>query len=117
MSFIKRSEKAPICYTKPLDSLKNWNDHFFWVDEFACPAYFLWHTAKNVTRDPAPKATDFSAQDYAILVDHPSPFWKFPEEFLDGEDMDIFAFIRTPDLTKVKVVERERHEGEPQLLE
>ncbi|GJZ01273.1 hypothetical protein Tco_0519234 [Tanacetum coccineum] len=109
------------------------------VDEFACPARFLWHTAKNVTRDPAPKATDFSAQDYAILVDHPSPFWKFLEEFLclvglsrhytldeethpsfvdrDGEDMDIFAFIRTPDPTKVKVVERERHEGEPRLLE
>ncbi|GKA67686.1 hypothetical protein Tco_0767603 [Tanacetum coccineum] len=139
MSFIKRSEKSPVCYTKPLDSLKNWNDHFFWVDEFACPARFPWHTAKNVTRDPAPKATDFSAQDYAILVDHPSPFRKFPEEFLclvglsrhytldeetypsfvdrDGEDMDIFAFIRTPDPTKVKVVERERHEGEPRLLE
>ncbi|GJQ96257.1 hypothetical protein Tco_0007396 [Tanacetum coccineum] len=75
----------------------------------------------------------------AILVDHPSPFRKFPEEFLclvglsrhytldeetypsfvdrDGEDMDIFAFIRTPDPTKVKVVERERHEGELRLLE
>ncbi|GKD04311.1 hypothetical protein Tco_1179285 [Tanacetum coccineum] len=96
----------------------------------------------NVLRsplDPTPKATDFSAQDYAIFVDHPSPFRKFPEEFLclvglsrqytldeetypsfvdrDGEDMDIFAFIRTPDPTKVKVVERERHEGEPRLLE
>ncbi|GKD54800.1 hypothetical protein Tco_1288187, partial [Tanacetum coccineum] len=92
MPFIKRSEKSP-----------------------------------NATRDPAPKATNFSAQDYAILVDHPSPFRKFPEEFLclvglsrhytldektylsfvdrDGEDMDIFAFIRTLDRTKVKVVE------------
>ncbi|GKE39709.1 hypothetical protein Tco_1463114 [Tanacetum coccineum] len=112
---------------------------FFWVDEFACPVRFPWHTAKNVTRDPAPKATDFSAQDYAILVDHPSPFRKFPEKFLclvglsrhytldeetypsfvgrDGEDMDIFTFIRTPDPTKVKVVEWERHKGEPWLLE
>ncbi|GJT84979.1 hypothetical protein Tco_1066696 [Tanacetum coccineum] len=107
MPFIKRSEKSP-------------------------------HTAKNVTRDPALKATDFSAQDYAILVDHHSSFPKFPKEFLclvglsrhytldeetypsfvdkDGEDMDIFAFIRTPNPTKVKVVERERHEGEPRLL-
>ncbi|GKD67734.1 hypothetical protein Tco_1321824, partial [Tanacetum coccineum] len=93
----------------------------------------------DILRDPAPKATDFSAQDYAILVDHPSPFRKFLEEFLclvglsrhytldeetypsfvdrDEEDMDIFAFIRTPDPTKVKVVERERHGGEPRLLE
>ncbi|GKF95658.1 hypothetical protein Tco_0288393, partial [Tanacetum coccineum] len=44
----------------------------------------LSHTAKNVTRDPAPVADDFNAQDYATLVAHPSPFRKFldPEEFL-----------------------------------
>ncbi|GJU84280.1 hypothetical protein Tco_1291826 [Tanacetum coccineum] len=97
---------AATCYTKPLDSLKNWNDHFFWVDDFACPASFPWHTAKNVTRDPAPVAADFNAQDYATLVAHPSP-----------EDMDIFSFIHTPDPTKVKVVEQERKEDEPLLLQ
>ncbi|GKG51922.1 hypothetical protein Tco_0544560, partial [Tanacetum coccineum] len=31
--------------------------------------------------------------------------------------MDIFAFIHTPDLTKVRVVERERNEDEPRLLD
>ncbi|GKC36154.1 gypsy type transposase, partial [Tanacetum coccineum] len=35
----------------------------------------------------------------------------------DGEDMDIFAFIHTPDPTKVKIVMRERREDEPQLLD
>ncbi|GJS43728.1 hypothetical protein Tco_0568771 [Tanacetum coccineum] len=86
-------------------------------------------------RDPAPVAADFNAQDYATLVAHPSPFRKFLEEFLclvglsrhytldeenypqflhrNGEDMDLFAFIHTPDPTKVKVVERERVEDEP----
>ncbi|GJU49833.1 hypothetical protein Tco_1219388 [Tanacetum coccineum] len=81
----------------------------------------------------------FSAQDYATLVAHPSPFRKFPEEFMcleglsrhytfdeetyplfldkDGEDMDLFAFIHTPDPTKVKVFERERKDDEPRLLE
>ncbi|GJV94320.1 hypothetical protein Tco_1545897 [Tanacetum coccineum] len=119
MSFSKRSDKSFVCYTKPLDSLKNWNDHFFWVDDFACPALFPWHTAKNVTRDPDPAAADFNAHDYATLVAHPSPFWKFLEEFLclDGEDMDIFAFIHTPDPTKVKVVERERIKDELRLME
>ncbi|GKB32164.1 hypothetical protein Tco_0871565 [Tanacetum coccineum] len=82
MSFSKRSDNAATCYTKPLDSLKNWNDHFFWVDDFACPVSFPWHTAKNVTRDPTPVAADFNAQDYATLVAHPSPFRKFPEAFL-----------------------------------
>ncbi|GJX44406.1 hypothetical protein Tco_0261082 [Tanacetum coccineum] len=37
--------------------------------------------------------------------------------FLCFADMDIFAFIHTPDPTKVKVVERERIEDEPRLLE
>ncbi|GJT17118.1 hypothetical protein Tco_0875824 [Tanacetum coccineum] len=82
MSFSKRSDNAPVCYMKPLNSLKNGNDHFFWVDSFACPALFPWHTAKNMTRDPAPVAADFNTQDYTTLVAHPSPFRKFPEEFL-----------------------------------
>ncbi|GJZ64937.1 hypothetical protein Tco_0621633 [Tanacetum coccineum] len=139
MSFSKRSYNAPVCYTKPIDSLKNWNNHFFWVDDFACPASFSWHTAKHVTRDPDPVAADFNAQDYATLVAHRSPFRKFPKAFLclvglsrhytldeetyprflhkNKEEMDIFAFIHTPDPTKVRVVKRERNEDEPRLLD
>ncbi|GJU05490.1 hypothetical protein Tco_1121920 [Tanacetum coccineum] len=90
---------------------------------------------------PAPVVADFNAQDYATLVAHPSPFRKFPEEFMclvglschytldeetyprfldkngEGGYMDIFAFIHTTDPTKVKVVERERIKDEPLLLE
>nr|GEX99700.1 hypothetical protein [Tanacetum cinerariifolium] len=58
------------------------NDHFFWVDDFAFPASFSWHTAKHVTRGPAPMAVDFNEQDYATLVAYPFPFQKFPEEFM-----------------------------------
>ncbi|GKC22807.1 hypothetical protein Tco_1024957 [Tanacetum coccineum] len=65
MSFSKRSDNAP-------------------VNDFACPASFSWNTAKHVTRHPDPVAADFNAQDYATLVSHPSPFWKFPEVFLNG---------------------------------
>nr|GFA51792.1 hypothetical protein [Tanacetum cinerariifolium] len=106
---------------------------------FACPALFLWHTAKNVTRAPTSVAADFNARVYATLVAHSSPFWKFPKEFLclvglsrhytldeetyprflhkNGEEMDLFAFIHTPDATKVKVVERKRVKDEPPLLQ
>ncbi|GKA25798.1 hypothetical protein Tco_0711907 [Tanacetum coccineum] len=115
------------------------NNHFFWVDDIACPASFLWHTAKHVTRDPNPVVADFNAQDYATLVAHPSPFLKFPEAFLclvglslhytldeetyprflhkNREEIDIFAFIHTPDPTKVRVVEREQNKDEPRLLD
>nr|GEY74005.1 cold-regulated 47 [Tanacetum cinerariifolium] len=82
----------------------------------------------HVVRDPFPITADFNAEDYATLVAHPSPFWKFTEPFLrfvrlsrhytldednypwfvdrNGEDMDLFAFIHIPDPTKVRVVER-----------
>ncbi|GKG12127.1 hypothetical protein Tco_0346364, partial [Tanacetum coccineum] len=68
MSFGKRSDNSSVCYTKPLDSLKHENDHFFWVDAFACPDSFPWHTDKNVFRDPLPKSIEFNVDDYAALL-------------------------------------------------
>ncbi|GJU63770.1 hypothetical protein Tco_1245605 [Tanacetum coccineum] len=139
MSFSKRPRNDVVCYTKPLDSLKNWNDRFFWVDSFACPASFPWSTSKGVPKDPFPKSSEFNAEHYAILVAHPAPFHKYPEPFLclvgisryytldvdtypeflrDGdEEMDLLSFIRTADPMKVRVGERQRADGEPRLLE
>ncbi|GJU68193.1 putative reverse transcriptase domain-containing protein [Tanacetum coccineum] len=139
MSFSKPSDVKGICYTKPLDKLKHWNDHFFWVDSFSFPVSFPWNTAKNVSKDPFPKSTDFNANHYDILVAHPAPFWKFSEPFLclvgmshyytfdentyprflydDGTEMDLLAFIHVTDPTKVSVVEREHAEGEVKLLD
>ncbi|GJW36072.1 hypothetical protein Tco_0058992 [Tanacetum coccineum] len=135
MSFSKRFDSDAVCYTKPLDSLKHWNDHFFWVDSFAYPASFPWHTDKNVSRDPFPKSTEFNADHYAILVAHPASFWKFPEPFLClvgmsryyTMDEDTYPMFLYDDGTGgclslyiihlVKVVERERIEGERKLLE
>nr|GEW13672.1 hypothetical protein [Tanacetum cinerariifolium] len=139
MSFSKRLDSDVVCYTKPLDSLKRWNDHFFWVDSFACLASFSWHTDKNVSRDPFTKSTEFSADDYAVLVAHPAQFRTFLEPFLcligmirnytldedtyptflydDRTEMDMFAFIQVADPTKVNVGERECAEGEARLLD
>ncbi|GJT15439.1 hypothetical protein Tco_0874145 [Tanacetum coccineum] len=117
MSFSKRSDNAPLYL----------------------PCTFSVAYYQKVTRDHAPVEADFNAQDYATLVAHPSSFRKFPEEFLslvglsrhytldeetyprflhkDGEDMDIFALIHTPDPTKVKIVEWEQNEDELLLLQ
>nr|GEV48468.1 hypothetical protein [Tanacetum cinerariifolium] len=89
--------------------------------------------------DPAPLAVDFNAQDYATLVAHLFSFRKFSKAFLclvglschytldeetypwflhkNGKEMDIFAFIHTPDPTKVRGVEHEQNKGEPRLLD
>ncbi|GJY50799.1 hypothetical protein Tco_0441646 [Tanacetum coccineum] len=130
MSFSKRPDSDAVCYTKPIDSLKHWNDHFFLVDSFPCPASFPWHTDKNVSRDPFSKSTEFNADDYAVFVTHLTPFQKFSEPFLcllgmsrnytldedtypsflhdDRTAMDLFAFIQVANPTKVRVAERER---------
>ncbi|GJZ60341.1 hypothetical protein Tco_0616157 [Tanacetum coccineum] len=128
MSFSKRPDSDAVCYTKPLDSLKRWNDHFFWVS-FACPASFPWHTDKNVSRDPFPKSTEFSADDYAVLVGHPAPFRKFSEPFLcligmsrnytlDEDTYPTFLHDdRTGGCLPTCIVQLERAEGEAKLLD
>ncbi|GKC10403.1 hypothetical protein Tco_1007185 [Tanacetum coccineum] len=139
MSLSKRTGNDAICYTKPLDLLKNWNDRFFWVDAFACPASFPWNTSKSVPKDPFPKSSKFNAKHYATLVAHPAPFHKYPEPFLclvgisryytldentypqilrdDDEEMDLLSFIRTVDPTKVRISERQHGEDKPKMLD
>ncbi|GKA64917.1 hypothetical protein Tco_0764624 [Tanacetum coccineum] len=140
MSFSKSQGNDTVCYTKPLDSLKGWNDHFFWFDAFACPATFPWHTSKSVSKDPFPKSSEFNAEHYATLVAYPAPFQKYPEPFLclvgmsryytldentypeflhdnDEGGLDLLAFIRTANPTKVMVGERQCTEDEPKLLD
>nr|GEW56717.1 hypothetical protein [Tanacetum cinerariifolium] len=66
MSFSKRSGKnTPQCYTKPLDSLKNWNNRFFWVDEKVFPTVVDWRT--NAPKDEMPSADSYSAVSVATL--------------------------------------------------
>nr|GEU31855.1 hypothetical protein [Tanacetum cinerariifolium] len=109
-----------VCYTKPLDSLKGWNDHFFWVDTFACHALFPWHTGKSVSRDVVPKSFELNAKHYATLVAYPALFHKYPKPFLcliGMSQMDLISFIRIANPTKVRIGKRERNEDEPKLLE
>nr|GEW30255.1 hypothetical protein [Tanacetum cinerariifolium] len=93
---------------------------FFWVDAFACPTSFPWHTIKSVSRDAIPKSSEFNAKHYAILVAYPAPCHKYPEPFLclvGMSQMDLLSFIRTADPIKVRISERQRGEDEPKILE
>nr|GEV03441.1 transposase (putative), gypsy type [Tanacetum cinerariifolium] len=139
MSFSKRAENAPVCYTRPLDSLKNWNDHFFWVDVSVLPHAIPWHSSKTVNKDPHPTHDEFDTDVCNYLADNCAPLRKFLEPFLclvgisryhtldedsyptfwadEDEEMDLFAFIRHAYPTKVKIGEREVREGEVSLLE
>ncbi|GKD60405.1 hypothetical protein Tco_1297914, partial [Tanacetum coccineum] len=128
------------CYSKNLDSVKNWNDHFFWVDEFVVPANarFGWFSGTNIVKDRAPTISEYNVEHANTLIAQASQFLRFPEEFLcwvgisrnylfnkdtyprfeyeNGEEMDLNAFIRTADPRKVRIVERARTENERPIV-
>ncbi|GJZ98243.1 hypothetical protein Tco_0670696 [Tanacetum coccineum] len=86
ISFSKRPGKnIPHCYTKPLDSLKNWNNRFFWVYEKIFPTVVEWGT--NAPKDEMPSADSYSATDVTTL---------------NTRHMDLFNLISAPNPTKVK---------------
>ncbi|GKA75950.1 hypothetical protein Tco_0782328 [Tanacetum coccineum] len=100
MSFSKRPGKnTPRCYTKPLDSLKNWNNRFFWVDERIFPIAVEWRT--NAPKDGMPSTDSYSAADVATL---------------NTRHMDLFNLISAPNPTKVKTGTRPRAAHEVSLL-
>nr|GFA60094.1 hypothetical protein [Tanacetum cinerariifolium] len=81
MSFSKRLGKnTPQCYTKPLDSLKNWNNRFFWVDERVFPTVVDWRT--NASKDRMPVDRNYSVEAVRALDTHRTPIQKQPEMLL-----------------------------------
>ncbi|GJY45140.1 hypothetical protein Tco_0433353 [Tanacetum coccineum] len=81
MSFSKRPGKnTPQCYTKPLDSLKNWNNRFFWIDERIFPTVVDW--LASAPRDEMSIAGSYSATDVILLNTNRAPFQRLPENLL-----------------------------------
>ncbi|GJZ43919.1 hypothetical protein Tco_0591174 [Tanacetum coccineum] len=137
MSFSKRPGKnTPQCYTKPLDSLKNWNNRFFWVDEKVFPTVVAWRT--GAPKDGMPPAGSYSALDVTTLNTRRTPIQKQPELLLclvglsrryflgddvyptflydDDREMDLFNLISAPNPAKVKTGTRPRAAHEVPLL-
>ncbi|GJW98734.1 hypothetical protein Tco_0180542 [Tanacetum coccineum] len=137
MSFAKRPGKdTPQCYVKPLDSLKNWNNRFFWVDERVFPTPVAWRS--SAPRDNKPTADSYSEADVATLNTHRTSFGQQPEDLLclvgisrnyffpedqypvflydNDQVMDLFGLIKNPN-PKVKVGMRPRAAHEVPLLQ
>ncbi|GJS33996.1 hypothetical protein Tco_0532378 [Tanacetum coccineum] len=123
------------CYSKNLDSVKNWNGHFLWVDEFVVPANarFSWFSGLNIVKDRALTPSEYNVEHVNTLIAQASPFLRFPEEFLcwvgishnyhlnkdtyprfeyeDGE-----CGFHFPDPRKVRIVERARAKNERPIV-
>ncbi|GJV94361.1 hypothetical protein Tco_1545938, partial [Tanacetum coccineum] len=118
-SFAKRSLSAPSCLSKPPDSIKNWADHFFWVDSRVFPISVPLYTGGVLEKDPAPHLTARQEQAVQVLSSNKAPFRRYPECFLalvglspyypfgentypaferpDRTDMGLLDYIRTAD--------------------
>ncbi|GKE64033.1 hypothetical protein Tco_1518194 [Tanacetum coccineum] len=69
-------------FVPTVDSLKNWNNHFFWVDASVFPLAIPWHNNKTLRKDPHPTPAEFNADVYNFLADNHALFKKFLEPFL-----------------------------------
>ncbi|GJX86440.1 hypothetical protein Tco_0337214 [Tanacetum coccineum] len=81
-SFAKRSTSAPSCFSKPPDSIKNWADHFFWVDSCVFLISVSLYTGGILEKDSAPHLTACQEQTVKLLESHKAPFRRYPECFL-----------------------------------
>ncbi|GJV76013.1 hypothetical protein Tco_1507597 [Tanacetum coccineum] len=90
-SFAKRSTSAPSCFPKPPDSIKNWADHFFWVDSCVFPISVPLYTGGVLEKDSAPHLTARQEQtvkllenSYALWTADPRKVWAV--EVQKGDD-------------------------------
>ncbi|GJW68898.1 hypothetical protein Tco_0123322 [Tanacetum coccineum] len=81
-SFAKRSTSSPSCFPKPPDSIKNWFDHFLWVDAKVFPISVSLYVGGVLEKDPAPHLTARQEQTVRLLDNNKAPFRRYPECFL-----------------------------------
>ncbi|GKD40579.1 hypothetical protein Tco_1260786, partial [Tanacetum coccineum] len=138
LSFSKRGgADDPCCYSKTFDTLKNWNNRFFWIDALVCPLSTSWFSGTSVVMDPLPvdKAVDIPCVE--LLNENRTLIRKYPETFLcfvglirlftetdvlptllhdNNEEMGLLDFVKSVDPFKVKVGERNLAEIEVLLI-
>ncbi|GJU42474.1 hypothetical protein Tco_1195431 [Tanacetum coccineum] len=124
---------------RPPDSIKNWADHFFWVDSRVFPISVPLYTGGVLEKDPAPHLTARQEQAVQVLSSNKAPFRRYPECFLalvglspyypfgentypafegpDRTDMGLLDYIRTADPRKVQAVEVQKGEEQVTLFD
>ncbi|GKD03794.1 hypothetical protein Tco_1178768 [Tanacetum coccineum] len=138
-SFAKRSTSSPSCFPKPPNSIKNWSDHFFWVDAKVFPIPVSLYVWGALEKDPAPHLTARQEQTVRLLENNKAPFRRYPECFLclvglspyypfdentypaferpARTEMGLLDFIQTADPQKVQAVEVQKKDDQVKLLE
>ncbi|GJV42456.1 hypothetical protein Tco_1420896 [Tanacetum coccineum] len=125
------------CFSKKFDSLKGWNDHFFWIDASIFPIFVSWYNDVLVRRYPLPSDNLVDFELLEKLASNRTVIKQYPETFLclvglsrsfddlhvcstllksDESDICLLDFVKSTDPFKVKTGERTLAEGEVSLL-
>ncbi|GJY59506.1 hypothetical protein Tco_0459398 [Tanacetum coccineum] len=138
LSFSKRDGvDDPCCYSKKFDSLKNWNNHFFWIDASVCPLSISWFSGVSVVKDPLLVDEVVDLPCVELLNENRTIIRKYPEVFLclvglshsftetdvrptllhnNDEEMGLLDLVNSVDPFKVKIGERTLAKNEVLLL-
>nr|GEZ06145.1 putative transposase (putative), gypsy type [Tanacetum cinerariifolium] len=138
LSFSRRGgADDPCCYSKKFDSMKNWNNRFFWIDASVCPLSISWFDGTFVVKDPLPVYEAVDLPCVELLNENRTLIRKYPENFLclvglsrsfvemdvrptllqnNDEEMGLLDFVKSVDPFKVKVGEQTLAENEIPLI-
>ncbi|GKA58892.1 hypothetical protein Tco_0758205 [Tanacetum coccineum] len=127
----------PCCYSKKFDTLKNWNNHFFWIDASVCPLSTSWFSGTSVVMDPLSVDEAMDIPCVELLIENRTLIRKYLETFLcfvglirsftetdvlpillhdNNEEMGLPDFFKSADPFKVKVGEQNLAENEVLLI-
>ncbi|GJT18760.1 hypothetical protein Tco_0877466 [Tanacetum coccineum] len=112
-SFAKRSTSAQSGFPKPPDSIKNWANHFFWVDSCVFPISVLLYTGGVLKKDPTPHLTARQEQTVKLLESHKARFCAFERPDGTGWCYFLLVVVRAVEVQKgddqVTCLESTRH--------
>ncbi|GJR81383.1 hypothetical protein Tco_0152168 [Tanacetum coccineum] len=79
---INLAQLSVIGAVRNLDSLENWNNHFFWIDAFVCPFSIPWFNGTSVVNDPLLVDDAVDLPCMKLLNENRTLIRKYPEIFL-----------------------------------
>ncbi|GJR70397.1 hypothetical protein Tco_0016462 [Tanacetum coccineum] len=118
LSFTRRGP-TPCYFSKKFDSLKGWNDHFFWIDASIGHIYVSWYNDVSVRKDPLPPDNLVDFELLEKLNNNRTVIRRYPETFLclvGLSHMGLLDFVKSADPFKVRTRERKLVEGEVPLI-
>ncbi|GJU43071.1 hypothetical protein Tco_1200337 [Tanacetum coccineum] len=81
LSFLRR-DPTPCRFSKKFDSLKGWNDHFFWIDASICPIFVSWYNNVPIRRDSLPSDNLMDFELLEKLNNNRTVIRRYPETFM-----------------------------------